>query len=480
MSTEKKMKKTKSIKRIRSENESLKSLSVSRKRIKRSLSRPIQLLKPLSKKGQKLFSHGTSLIGCLGLGAAVSKTEAPQEIKLPFSEPIKNIYAGSISCALITESGKLWTWGDAQSGVLGRPLEKPAQPVQVKQYIPKEYLGEVEKINVLCKENKTKEAAKFFMELGPVLSVSLGESHMLVLLDDDLGTLLGCGVFLADSFEGLSVIPMKLGEVSSTNYKLVPGSDYLVYLGEGFERIVSGSQFGLLATNFSLFSVGLPPRLRSSTRSEPLRICPVPLYQKQNLGEVITMAAGENWACVLHKDGAVVWGNNNEGQLGFLSKNKIVDEDETVFFESKFCTLKSIGNAAPIKIEAGKEHCILLDESGEAWSWGANNGFCLGRNEKRGEFSNTYFYGDFSPTKVNFAKFTDEQFKGKTIDIACGEENSFFVSDKGTLFCCGNPNLGKKVENKGNTAKISLVYESEKHKVVRVAAGFRNVLFLVE
>lgn len=75
---------------------------------------------------KSLFSWGAGLQGQLGLGSEILAQSLPQEIQeIPAEEGFHSIAASSDISALITETGKIYTWGKTKV-----PSQKPPNSYQ--------------------------------------------------------------------------------------------------------------------------------------------------------------------------------------------------------------------------------------------------------------------------------------------------------------------------------------------------------------
>lgn len=85
----------------------------------------------------EMFSAGDNYFGQLCQNNTIS-TQVPTKIKLPFSERVKMIKAGSTHSIAITENNQIWTCGDPESYGQGYSPLFMFQPIE----IPKEMQGQ--------------------------------------------------------------------------------------------------------------------------------------------------------------------------------------------------------------------------------------------------------------------------------------------------------------------------------------------------
>ena len=152
--------------------------------------------------------------------------------------------------------------------------------------------------------------------------------------------------------------------------------------------------------------------------------------QVQNLGDVITVAAGVSHALALKKDGTVwAWGKNWYGQLGngrgeneFRKTRKLEDDD----FPSKIPGLKRIK-----QVSAGYFRSLALAEDGTVWRWGGYG---------NSEFLFPIVYGKNLPVQV--------EIPGKITAISAGGMHDVLLCEDGTVWTCGYNTMRQLGSNK--------------------------------
>jgi alpha-tubulin suppressor-like RCC1 family protein len=138
------------------------------------------------------------------------------------------------------------------------------------------------------------------------------------------------------------------------------------------------------------------------------------------IGNIKSIAAGYHHALLLDDTGNVYsFGINNRGQLGNGST-----------INNVFPTIIS-GLTNVNKIEVGEDHSIIVKNDGSVWSWGYNSSGQLGDNST---------VGKFSPVRV-----VDEIGTGyltNTDSISGGYNHSISIKTDGSVYTWGSSNLG--------------------------------------
>lgn len=215
--------------------------------------------------------------------------------------------------------------------------------------------------------------------------VAAGGFHSLLLNRD--GTVLAWG---NNAYGQLGNAPTRVTTMWPFRHSAIPipviGNDDLPLAD--VTRISAGRHFSLaLKTDGTVWSWGSnafgqlgdgseepdASQAREFTRQSAV---PVPVQcrdEKRTLTDVIAIAAGDQHAVALLRDGTVrTWGNNYSGQLG----------DGTNVNTSAATTVRDANGDGPlsdiIAIAAGADHTLALTRHGTLWSWGANHSGQLG------------------------------------------------------------------------------------------------------
>ena len=171
---------------------------------------------------------------------------------------------------------------------------------------------------------------------------------------------------------------------------------------------------------------------------------------------ITAIATGFFFSVALDSDGKVyTWGYNASGQLGNSSttaSNVAVEVNTGGVLSSK--TITAIG--------AGNSHCLVLDNAGDIFSWGANNDGQLGE-------------GSYGPSSVPVTVDMTDVLSGKTINaIATGRYHSIALDSEGKVYTWGlnsSGNLGDASYTKRNTPVTVDVSGVLAGKVVSAIAG---------
>ncbi len=170
---------------------------------------------------------------------------------------------------------------------------------------------------------------------------------------------------------------------------------------------------------------------------------------KENLDGIVAVAAGGLHTIALKKDGTVwAWGYNDDGQLGDNSYNKRRLSATQVKGPDGDDELEGI-----IAVAAGKAHSLALKKDGTVWAWGLNDNRQLGDNS----------------TSTRKAPVQVKGLKG-IIAIAAGGSHSLALKNDGTFWTWGNNEDGQLGDN-STSAKKSLVLLSGLKGVQAIAAG---------
>jgi alpha-tubulin suppressor-like RCC1 family protein len=157
-------------------------------------------------------------------------------------------------------------------------------------------------------------------------------------------------------------------------------------------------------------------------------------------GQVVQVAGGSDFSLALTESGQLyAFGENSFGELGNETNiNQITGKANPT---PTLVTLPG-QNGPVVEVAAGLLHTLALTESGQLYSFGANNDGQLGREtvHKPGEWANP------TPTLV-----TLPGQDGPVMQIAAGRTSSFAVTESGQLYAFGENRYGQLgfAENSG-------------------------------
>ncbi len=109
--------------------------------------------------------------------------------------------------------------------------------------------------------------------------------------------------------------------------------------------------------------------------------CRLDIGKIEGLSNIVAIDAGLSHALALDKDGNVfAWGSNKDGELGSGSTEDSLAQPVQVIFPQS--------NVRVVKVTAGSDFSVALDNNGEVWVWGKNfygqagQGFDYGTNDQ--------------------------------------------------------------------------------------------------
>lgn len=167
-------------------------------------------------------------------------------------------------------------------------------------------------------------------------------------------------------------------------------------------------------------------------------------------GETLFTGSASSHCLLLSSNGVVsAWGSNTYGQCGTEPCEELT-EINYIDFEDKI-----------VKVAAGNDFSIALDENNVAWGWGNNISFQLGISRPTGPGTPTQFS---VPQKI----------ADNIVDIAAGEDFSILLSENGDVLFSGmrNPNTLKGVE----FPKI----DTKNPKIKFITANYNNAIAVDE
>lgn len=372
---------------------------------------------PVDKRNVYVFGSGS--ICELGLGPEVVEVKRPRlNPLLPREETgIVNVAVGGTHVLAIDYLGRVWSWGQNDSGVLGRAT--------------KENEDEVEEDWVL----NSKESTPGLVENLPKSSLFVGiaATDNLSAAFDASGNLYAWGTFIDDGKKQFAkdiVIqrePKKVISISNT-VALAAGKEHLLILtaqGKVYAwGVGSSNQLGLNVDTQRKFVFG--PAL------------------VHGLPQIEHVAAGEFHSFAIDKEGKVYsFGLNNFGQCGFtepLGEGAVIaSATEVKFFSDNNIQIKQIA--------CGNHHTLALSTTGEIYSFGETYMNQLGIEPSkypeslvRDAVTGNAAYVPV-PTKLTEGESDDEPSfpKNGFSYIACGTEHNIAISaDDGSAWTWGN------------------------------------------
>jgi alpha-tubulin suppressor-like RCC1 family protein len=181
------------------------------------------------------------------------------------------------------------------------------------------------------------------------------------------------------------------------------------------------------------------------------------------LHEVVAIAAGEDHALALLKNGTVMaWGRNQTGQLGDGS------------FELSSVPVAVSGVTEAVAIAAGADHSLALLKSGKVMAWGANGHGQLGTGTTTGPEPCGEGHGcSRTPVEVNGVN--------EAVAVAAGELHSLALLKGGTLKAWGYNHYGQlgdgTTEDRAlpvgvtGLTEVAGIASGRDHSLARLASG---------
>jgi alpha-tubulin suppressor-like RCC1 family protein len=287
----------------------------------------------------KSIKHASLLCIILVLTGQAWSNEAP---KIFVQSYVKHIIAGGHHSLAIDENGHLWAWGNNGSGRLGNTDagSKASIPVPV---------------------NTTTGVG----QLSNVISVDGGFSHSIALLAD--GSVLAWG----------NNNTLQLGNVNIDQSSFLPvyvnGPDDEAYLTNVIAVAAGKYHSVALCSNGTVWTWG------DNNEGQLGNNAPLNQYQSRPaqvvnsagtgfLSEIVAISAGAYHTLALTKSGIVMaWGKNESGQLG-LDSDAVNHQTPAPVHELTGIT----------HISAGEYHSLARKANGSVWAWGNNESGQLG------------------------------------------------------------------------------------------------------
>jgi alpha-tubulin suppressor-like RCC1 family protein len=294
-----------------------------------------------------------------------------------------------------------------------------------------------------------------------IIAISAGREHSIFLGDD--GTVYTCGINTHGQLGRIvangSATSVNLGQISSNILpnniiKIASGGAHSIFLS--FDGTVYNcgnndyNQLGRIVANGSATSVNLGQMSSSILPS--------------NIFKII---CGITHSIFLSSDGIVyTCGRNNYNQLG----RAVSAGSATVINLGQISS--SILPSNIIEIAAHETHSIFLSFDGTVYNCGNNDYNQLGRAVATG-----------SATSVNLGQISPSILPNNIIKIACGRNQSIFLSSNGTVYTCGintDGNLGRIVAD-GSATSVNLGQISTSvlpNNIIKIASGNSHSIFL--
>jgi alpha-tubulin suppressor-like RCC1 family protein len=293
-----------------------------------------------------VMTYGKGLDGRLGHGLTYSLSEAsklkPAKVEKLSKNSICFIGCGKDSTFAISDTGRLFTWGNQQFGKLGLNHSHSCMSVPMQ-------------VSTLTKFN--------------IVLCSMGRNHSLCLSDKGNLFAWGSNTFGQLGLEGVTASV-------STPQEVPTGRDLNI------RHLACGGFHSLLCSwTFEIFTCGKGwhgQLGQGDYESLTAQSKTLPYFKKiaGGLGagyRCVRVFGGTESSAALTEDGAIfTWGQGSQCQLGHNGVNN----------ESKPRKVERLSKDVVVDVAMGKSHSVALDAEGRPWTWGKGNNGQLGISEK--------------------------------------------------------------------------------------------------
>jgi alpha-tubulin suppressor-like RCC1 family protein len=160
---------------------------------------------------------------------------------------------------------------------------------------------------------------------------------------------------------------------------------------------------------------------------------------------------GDKILLVNNSDEVFAYGDNSNGLLGLGHNNSI----------EKRTKLNDLCHKQVVDITYGKNHVLALTKSGDCYSWGSNSFGQLGNGTKNDS---------------NKPNLIHESFNGSIIQISCGSNYSFVLTNSRQVYAFGDNSFGQLGTGNHENQLIPIKVFSE--EVIMISCGYWHSLVL--
>jgi len=366
----------------------------------------------VSEDGQHIWTFGYNSFGQLGHGDNEDKN-VPTEIQrrknaLPEDVKIIGAKCGAFHTVLISDDGRIWTFGHNEYGQLGHgDMENRNIPTEIHRGL-----------------NGIPEDVK-------IVDASCGEYHTVLLSDDGRIWTFGnnaCGQL------GLGYSGYDTGRIIPTK---IPIGENGLHKDVNIVKVSCGNYHTvLLSDDGGIWTFGSNVRGQLGHGDNFNRNVPT-IIQREELGlpegvRIIDVSCDACLTVLLSDDGRVwTFGINTNGQLGHGDmENKNVPTE----IQRGLNGLPEDVNI--VKVSCGEYHTVLLSDDGRIWTFGDNYHCQLGLGYSG------YDTGRNIPTEIQIIKneFPEDV---KIVDVSCGNSHTVLLSDNGRIWTFGDNHCGQ-------------------------------------
>lgn len=181
-----------------------------------------------------------------------------------------------------------------------------------------------------------------------------------------------------------------------------------------------------------------------------------------NSGRIEKMSFGEGYGIAMTSGAKLLaWGKDYPGSstLGDMRTPTLVNTSFDV-----------------ADVACGSAHCGAVDSNGHVYLWGDNGSRLAGG----GQLGNSSYTPSATPVLVESLAKAGVKVKA----VSCGEKNTIFLADDGTVYSCGAAEYGRLGHWQNWNAdmlepqQLTEVFGGE--RIIQVAAGFSHSLALTE
>ncbi|KAI2796975.1 Regulator of chromosome condensation [Blomia tropicalis] len=388
-----------------------------------------------------LYTLGDEIVGELGprmkeyKGKKVKALE-PSQVKL--ATKVKQVACGAYHTIVITEDGKVISFGCNDDASLGRITAHP----EMKSNDEDENEDDDDYEEKMCSKPLPVEGEIH----SKVIKISAGDIHAAALDEDGNVFIWGnlkdesnkIGLFSDDQKNHSDYLPTSLPRKIDLNGKKVVD-------------IASGNHhFIMLTDDNQVYSMGEGSKgqlgrievadLNSIASNRDLFIKPAPVKFSETVN-IDRIFASQWCSYALTDDGKLyAWGLNNYYQLGFKTEKAVeFDHDNSLngmnsllieLFPTRVPIVDSTSKI--IAVSCGQQHVVLLNENGQVYSCG---NALYGRLGHGKEFVDNCGDGACLDTfkKIDQSNFANDRVKF----IECGDFSSFAITETGKLYSWG-------------------------------------------
>ena len=372
---------------------------------------------------------------------------------------IVNISAGGIYTIAVDEKGQVYTWGDNYYGELGDGITEMG-PTKYRE-------------TPIC----ISEIAEHVFFGKKIRQISAGSYHAIVM--DEEGRIYTWGANTKGQLVTGSLIDSDLPiSINISGENKILGKKIVKIASSGNGRILALDEQGKLYTwgancfgqlgDGTIKNRGLPKCITDINNEEN------DMYNKK----IVDVSGNYYHTVALDEDGKVyTWGNNYNGLLGNGSNDDEVFPKCISKIESEDNDLYKY-NKKIVKISAGEDFTVALDEDGKVYTWGKNYDGVLGNGSNDDEVF---------PKCISEIESEDNdlyKYNKKIVDISAGDYHVVALDEEGKVYSWGAL-LG--IEDGATDYGIfpKCISEISGHvfqdkKIIQISAGYAHSIALDE